>query len=178
MKHNGKVNIDYLPLSIASVMTVVLEAFHEDFNMVENPYHYFRFQSKKKTNYVKMDDLSLYEQLFMLKEDTNSISHLKEKDMVLATFDRIQQIVDAFLINKYDEKLHEKSLLYQLLSVPANERIFLKPLPKRLIEMCVVFADGLEKDEAEKAKDLFMRQSYANKQLVIFTKFAKDEEKK
>ena len=65
-----------------------------------------------------------------------------------------------------------RSLMYQVLKAPGNEEVFLRPLPPRDIQLCLVVMEGLDKKGLQEMASSFQEQTYHNWRLVLF---AKDE---
>ena len=75
-------------------------------------------------------------------------------------------------IFKDNEKtgLSKQSIMYQVLKAPGNEEVFLKPLPHRDIQLCLVVLEGLDKKGIREMASSFQEQTYHNWKLVLFAR--------
>ena len=67
-------------------------------------------------------------------------------------------------------ELDNSSLMYQVLKIPGNAEVFLRPLPPRDIQLCLVVMEGLDEQGIREMASGFQEQTYSNWRLVLFAR--------
>ena len=66
--------------------------------------------------------------------------------------------------------MSNSSLMYQVLKIPGNAEVFLRPLPPREIQLCLVVMEGLDEQGIREMASGFQEQTYSNWRLVLFAR--------
>ena len=116
LRRNDQVGIDYLPHSIASVMTSLVAEANKKYQLVCDVHRHYKIQSPKKWNYIDFDRINNEDGQDMLWTDNKTV--FEGVDIVMSTYNRVREVVDTFLENPPYEIKDKNTLIYQLLSVP------------------------------------------------------------